>query len=226
MAEDQRGLQRRVGLRELWGVPARSSTKTVKPDVRFSGKILAVHGGVADSSLVARAKNFKRLGDGTLRVHLSPRAAGDYGATGWVMNSARTMELHVTRYSRDWRANRMDRSQPLCDAAADPYTAAYFVPQTLWDRVVSIAEPCGGRPHVHAVHKRLVAAILTVCVGVTFVGPARAQGGTTGASSGIPLWLPPTAYAPPPGPVHHRQPAHGHGRYRSYTTEQYHKKHD
>jgi hypothetical protein len=108
----------------------------------------------------------------------------------------------------------MDRSQPLYDAAADLNTAVNFMPQTLSDRVVPMADPCGGRPHVHAMHKRLVAAILAVCVGVTFVDPARAQGGTTGASSGIPLWLPPAAYAPPPGPVHHRQRAHGHGRHR------------
>jgi hypothetical protein len=30
-------------------VPARSSTKTVEPDVDFSGKIPANHAGVADS---------------------------------------------------------------------------------------------------------------------------------------------------------------------------------
>ena len=119
----------------------------------------------------------------------------------------------------------MNRSQRLYDASTDQYTAAYFTPQTLSDRVVQIPGPCRGRRRVHAVHKRLVAAILGVCVGLAFVGLARAQG-TTGASSGIPLWMPPAAYAPPQGPVHHRQRTHGHGRYRNHSIERYQKKYD
>jgi hypothetical protein len=119
----------------------------------------------------------------------------------------------------------MNRSQPLYDASTDQYTAVYFTPQTLSDRVVRTTGPCRVRPRVHATHKRLVAAILAVCVGVGLFGPARAQG-TTGASSGIPLWLPPAAYAPPPGLVQHRQRAHGQGRHRNHTTERYQKKYD
>ena len=119
----------------------------------------------------------------------------------------------------------MNRSQPLYDASTDQCTAVCFKPQTLSDRRVRTAGPCRGRPRVHAMHQRLVAAIFGVCVGVAFVGPAHAQG-TTGASSGIPLWLPPAAYAPPPGPVRHRQQAHGQGRHRNHTTERYQRKYE
>jgi hypothetical protein len=76
-------------------------------------------------------------------------------------------------------------------------------------------------------HKRLTAAILAVGVGVAFAGPALAQGGTTGANAGFPLWLPPAAYAPPAAPVHHRRRGHGHshgngyGWHRDHTIERY-----
>ena len=116
----------------------------------------------------------------------------------------------------------MSRSPPLYDASTDQYTAVYFTPQTLSDRTLG---PCRGRRRVHAMHERFVAALLAVCVGLAFVGLARAQG-TTGANSGIPLWLPPAAYAPPQGPVHHRQRTHAHGRYRNHTIERHQKKYD
>jgi hypothetical protein len=117
----------------------------------------------------------------------------------------------------------MDRSQALYDPATDLYTAVYFMPKTLSDRIVQGAGPCRGRPRVHAMQKRVIAAILAVCVGVTFADTARAQG-TTGANSGIPLWLPPAVYAPPPGPVHHRQRGHEHGRHRNDPSERHQKK--
>jgi hypothetical protein len=223
VAKNQRGVEKRVRPRELLAAPARSSTEIVEPDVRFSGKIPASHAGVGDSSPVARAKNFNRLADGTLRVHAQCRRSS--------CDRMRD-EPHkyhgipcVTRYSRDWRVNRMDRSQALYDTGTDRCTAVYFMPQALSDRVVPVAGPCHGGPRVRAIHKRLVAAILAVCVGVAFVVPARAQG-TTGASSGIPLWLPPAAYAPSQGPVQHRQRAHEHDRHRSHTIERYHKKYN
>ena len=120
----------------------------------------------------------------------------------------------------------MDSSQALgkapsnADAATDLHTTVYFMPQAVPDCVVQVAGLCRWRPRVHAMLKRLATAILAVCVGVAFAGPARAEGGTTGANSGFPLWLPRAAYAPPPRPVRHRQRGHGHGRHRNYTIEE------
>ena len=73
MAENQRGVEKRVRPKELLAVPARSSTEIVEPDVPFSGKIPASHAGVGGWNPVARAKNFNRLADGTLRVHAQCR---------------------------------------------------------------------------------------------------------------------------------------------------------
>jgi hypothetical protein len=56
----------------------------------------------------------------------------------------------------------MDRSQALYDPATDLYTAVYFMPKTLSDRIVQGAGPCRGRPRVHAMQKRVIAAILAV----------------------------------------------------------------
>jgi hypothetical protein len=127
-----------------------------------------------------------------------------------------------------YRSQALRNAPSNADAAADLNTAVYFMPQALSDRTVPVAGLCRGRSRVHLMHKRLAAAILAVCVGVAFAGLARAAGGTTGANSGFPLWLPRTAYAPPPGPVHHRQRGHGHGHgwHRNYTIERYRKKYD
>ena len=125
----------------------------------------------------------------------------------------------------------MDKSQELgnassnADPATDLYTAVYLVPQAFAGRVLKVAGFWRVAPRVH--HKQLAAAILAVGIGVAFTGPALAQGGTTGASSGIPLWLPPAAYARPAAPVHHRRRGHGHihgngyGWHRDHTIERY-----
>jgi hypothetical protein len=127
----------------------------------------------------------------------------------------------------------MDRSQALggapsnADAARDLPTAVSCMLQALSNNVVQVAGVGRGRPRVHAMHKQLVAAMLAVCVAVASAGPALAQGGTTGASGGIPLWMPPAAYAPPPAPVHHRQRGrvyehrHGYGWHRNDTIERH-----
>jgi len=125
----------------------------------------------------------------------------------------------------------MHRSQALgnassnADAATDLYPAVSFVPQAFAGRVVNVAGLCRARPRVH--HRQLAAVILAVGIGVAFAGPALAQGGTTGANAGIPLWLPSAAYAPPVAPVHHRRRGHGHshgngyGWHRDHTIERY-----
>jgi len=125
----------------------------------------------------------------------------------------------------------MNRSQALgnassnADSATGLYTAVYFVPQAFAGRVLKLAGLCRARRRGH--HKQLAAAIVAVGIGVAFAGPALAQGGTTGANAGIPLWLPPAAYAPPAAPVHHRQRGHGHshangyGWHRDHTIERY-----
>jgi hypothetical protein len=127
----------------------------------------------------------------------------------------------------------MDGSQALGDtssnaeAARDLYTAVYFMPQAFAGLVVQLARLCRGRPRVNTMHKRLAAGILAVCVGVAFAGPALAQGGTTGANAGIPLWLPPAPHASLAAPVHHPRRGHGHshgnghGTHQNYTTERY-----